>query len=241
MRNNLKFMLIFLLFFTLLSNSYVYAQVIDFETVPGVGIPTACMEINTQYQSLYGVTFSLEGGGSPRIAQVGDPLEAFMGPPNNTLNDMPASGQNIGNYFLTDDCTLGLTAAPLVVNYNPPTAAASGVILDIDLNEQFTIQARDAGNNVIQTITINAGDPGTGDGIATPWSFDLGSPNIYSIRFVGTKPGGGFGLGFDNFYARAAEPPTTQVPTMTEWGMIIFIVLAGMGSIYYLRRKATKS
>jgi cysteine-rich repeat protein len=27
------------------------------------------------------------------------------------------------------------------------------------------------------------------------------------------------------------------VPTMTEWGMIIFVVFAGLGSIYYLRRK----
>ena len=29
----------------------------------------------------------------------------------------------------------------------------------------------------------------------------------------------------------------TSVPTMTEWGMIIFIVLAGIGSVYYLRRQ----
>jgi hypothetical protein len=29
----------------------------------------------------------------------------------------------------------------------------------------------------------------------------------------------------------------TAVPTMTEWGMIIFMVLAGIGSIYYMRRK----
>lgn len=29
----------------------------------------------------------------------------------------------------------------------------------------------------------------------------------------------------------------TAVPTMTEWGMIIFIVLAGLGSVYYLRRQ----
>ena len=27
------------------------------------------------------------------------------------------------------------------------------------------------------------------------------------------------------------------VPTITEWGMIVFMVLAGLGSIYYLRRK----
>ncbi len=27
------------------------------------------------------------------------------------------------------------------------------------------------------------------------------------------------------------------IPTMTEWGMIIFMVLAGIGSIFYLRRQ----
>ncbi len=31
--------------------------------------------------------------------------------------------------------------------------------------------------------------------------------------------------------------PPLQVPTMTEWGMIIFMVLAGFGSIYFMRRK----
>ena len=29
----------------------------------------------------------------------------------------------------------------------------------------------------------------------------------------------------------------TAVPTMTEWGMIIFMVLAGLGAVYYIRRK----
>ena len=29
----------------------------------------------------------------------------------------------------------------------------------------------------------------------------------------------------------------TNIPTMTEWGMIIFMVLAGIGSVYYLRRQ----
>ena len=29
----------------------------------------------------------------------------------------------------------------------------------------------------------------------------------------------------------------TAVPTMTEWGMIIFTVLLGIGSVYYLRRQ----
>ena len=29
----------------------------------------------------------------------------------------------------------------------------------------------------------------------------------------------------------------TAVPTMGEWGMIIFMILAGLGSVYYLRRE----
>ncbi len=32
-------------------------------------------------------------------------------------------------------------------------------------------------------------------------------------------------------------PVPTAVPTMTEWGMIFFMVLAGIGSVYYLKRQ----
>ena len=35
----------------------------------------------------------------------------------------------------------------------------------------------------------------------------------------------------------ADEYQAVDVPTMTEWGMIIFMALAGLGSIYYLRRQ----
>lgn len=38
---------------------------------------------------------------------------------------------------------------------------------------------------------------------------------------------------YNQFLSRS----TTAVPTMTEWGMIIFIVVAGLGSVYYLRRR----
>jgi len=34
-----------------------------------------------------------------------------------------------------------------------------------------------------------------------------------------------------------AGPTPTSVPTMNEWGMIIFILLAGLCSVYYLRRQ----
>ena len=34
--------------------------------------------------------------------------------------------------------------------------------------------------------------------------------------------------------------PVPTVPTMNEWGMIIFMVLAGLGSLYYLQRKRAR-
>jgi len=33
------------------------------------------------------------------------------------------------------------------------------------------------------------------------------------------------------------EQSPTAVPTMTEWGMILFIVFAGLGAVYYIRRQ----
>jgi hypothetical protein len=29
------------------------------------------------------------------------------------------------------------------------------------------------------------------------------------------------------------------IPTLTQWGMIIFVVLTGLGAVYYLRRQKT--
>lgn len=41
-----------------------------------------------------------------------------------------------------------------------------------------------------------------------------------------------------NTYARLhLQGHGTTIPTMTEWGMIIFTLLAGVGAIYYLRRQ----
>lgn len=37
--------------------------------------------------------------------------------------------------------------------------------------------------------------------------------------------------------AAAGPNPASAIPTMSEWGMITFMVLAGLGSVYYLRRQ----
>lgn len=181
------------------------SSLIDFEAIPGE-TPFEGLAISDQYLLSDGITFSLENGGDPVLAKVGPPATAFGGPPNHNGDDTPALNQNIGSFFLTDDGVLsGLDAEPLIVSYSPPTAAASGVILDIDFDETFTIDARDANDNTLETITITAGDPNTGDGIATRWVLYRASEDIYSIKFEGQRAdAGSFGLGFDNFSARSA-------------------------------------
>ncbi len=184
---------------------------IDFEFIPGIGTPREGIEINTQYTDTTGVTFSLEGGGSPVLAQVGDPLTALIGP---TGSDRVREDQpRIGSFFLTDDGShSGSQPEPLVVSYDPPTAAASGVILDIDDRERFTIEARNGEGEVIDRLVIEEGDPNTGDGVVTPWFFDRPTRDIFSLRFMGVKQDGVFGLGFDNFSARSARPEPPLPP-----------------------------
>ena len=197
------------------SHPVVAQGLITFETIPGEGTPRDGMEISTQYRDTAGVTFRLDGGGFPQIAQVGAPTTAFAGPPNNSTPDQPAPGQNVGRFFLTDNGRpQGADTPPLIIQYDPPTAAASGVIIDIDLEESFRIEARGANGEVIEELLRPGGSPGTGDGIATSWSFERPSNDIHSIRFVGFRTIGnnGVGLAFDNFSARSATPGPTKAP-----------------------------
>lgn len=203
------------------------AATIDFESVPGIGTPTEGLLISNQYLASAGVSFALEGGGSPRMAKVGAPRTAFEG--FGGASDTPAPGQGIGDFFLTDNGTLsGLISPALLVQYATPTAAASGVLLDIDFDETWTIQARDGTNSIVETIIINAGDPGTGEGLATVWSFNHTLADISSIRFKGTRTAGGaFGLGFDNF------SPSAPVPEPQTFVMLA----AGLGALTMFKRR----
>lgn len=209
----------------------VIAGLINFENIPG-GVPSEGLTINNQFLATEGVSFQLENGNSPVLAQVGAPTTAFAGPPNHTGADNPVPGQNIGSFFLTDDGVLStsLISPALIANYSLPTSAASGVILDIDFDESFLIQARDNLGNVLETINIQAGDPNTGDGIATFWSLNRPTNDIASIKFAGSRTiSGGFGLGFDNFNARAVPAPSA----------ILFFSSGLIGLIGMVKRKTT--
>ena len=173
----------------------ISAQTVSFETIPG-GSPSDGLAINTQFQANFGISFSLEGGGSPVLAQVGSPQTAFQG--FGLLPDEPAPGTNAGMFFLTDDGSVTGPPAPLIVTYSTPVAAASGVLLDIDGNEAWQIQARDSSAVVIDTVNLNPNNEL--DGSATSWSFNRVNSDIFSIRLVYSGTQTAFvGLAFDNF------------------------------------------
>lgn len=174
---------------------------IDFEAINGEPVFDG-MVISDQYFNTFGLTFSLEDGTSPVIAQVGFPTTAFGGPGFGTDgSDTPAPGVDIGQFFLTDDGVLaGLTSPALILDFVNPLDSIAGCILDIDFDETFIMHARDIDGNVLLADTIRAGDPGTGDGELSCWGFNLEGceGTIYSLRMEGTRESAGaFGLGVD--------------------------------------------
>ena len=228
------------LVFTTVTPNVGYTATIDFETIPGVEEPFEGLEISNQFSATENISFSLEGGGFPIIAEVGSPRTAFAGPPNNLGSDNLLGGQDIdiGSFFLTDDGVLsGLSSPALIVDYNEPTAEASGVILDIDFDENFIIEARDETGSFLEEIIISAGDEGTGDGVATEWSFNRDVEDVFSISFQGTRQASGaFGLGFDNFNAFSDKPnPDTTIPEPSS--LISLFAFGALGIISVSKRR----
>jgi len=217
-------------------------DIIDFEMIPGDTAEEGLL-IDDQFLSTHGVTFRLEGTtAKPRLAKVGEPVYAFAGYPNDDGADTPAPDQafDIGDFFLTDDAAIGLWHA-LIIEYATPVSAASGHIIDIDgaatgqsgwhfgENEQFTVEARASNGDILDSVILTAGDPLTGDGMVTPWWFDIGTEEIHSIRidYTGTKPESYVGLAFDNFSPSEVPEPAS-----------LSLLLIGAGAAMLLRRRA---
>ena len=220
-----------------------YKSLVDFENIPNTpptptdpdGSPVAegmtldtlidnggTIElINNWINQTYGVTFKFADGTPARLVQVGDQLHtppttsgyAFDSSPQGDM----VSNADIGSFFLTNDNHGHKPGSPLLIQYAAPTAAASGLILDIDTGsggtfERWLIEALDAGGNVLASVTLKAGDPGTGSGKATPWKFGpFPTAVIGTIRITYTGTKDGAGLGFDNFYARGVPGVGIQV------------------------------
>ncbi len=202
----MKQLLFFILFLTV---SYCSAQdtklgclLLDFENAPELNLTEGSI-LSDQYEAEFGLRFSLETGGFPVLAQVGSPGTAFVYQANGFDTPAPVDSDFIGSYFLTDDGNIGgLISPPMILDFSIPIDSFAGCILDMDFGEVFKIEAFDEFGVSILSDSIQAGDSGTGDGLATCWGFNLEGcvGTVYRVKFSGYRTqGGGFGLGLDNF------------------------------------------
>ncbi len=205
---------------------------------------TVATVVSDQYNvAPYGVSFKFADGSYPVIRKVGGfnastgKPSAFWGWPNSTGNNTPAPGQNVGKFFLTDDRSVNDPPPPLVVTYAQPVAAASAFILDIDGNEAWDIYARNATGQVIAQVHLEHGTPGTGDGIATPWSFARPAADIKSIRIVYSgNPDANVGLAFDSFSPATALtiPALAKTGVTVTAGTVTLGITGTPGAVYHV-------
>jgi hypothetical protein len=57
------------------------------------------------------------------------------------------------------------------------------------------------------------------------------------VEFNDNIPGGAAWYIIELNFPDATACASASVPTMTEWGMILFMTLAGLGAVYYLKRQ----
>ena len=188
-----------------------FGAVLDFETLNST-VPVEGMAISNQFKAHFGMSFRRGDGGFPVIGKKGAPMASFIVQSTNpdlydTLHPSDPRANSFGDFFLSDDGIFGGTKQ-LFVDFTTPVARASGYIFDIDGSDQITITAySDYGTNSIGEIVITSGDPETGDGRSTPWSFDHSTNDIQHIRFRETAPGSDVNVAWDDFSSSFAPLP----------------------------------
>jgi uncharacterized repeat protein (TIGR01451 family) len=167
----------------------------------------------------------------------------------NNVSTVVNSDQGAGNSASATLCVIAL-GQPLLI-----TQASLGVTLGAAISDRATLSG---GNNPTGQITFNLYGPNdancNGAVIFTSTVAVSGTGNYVSGSFTPTTAGtyrwiaNYSGDANNNATANgcnalnenvvvAVTPVPVAVPTLSEWGVIIFMVLVGLMSIYYLRRK----
>lgn|GEM_PF-4451591 len=185
-----------------------YGTRIDFEDVAFNTI------INTQYLGL-GVKFGAAAGGPVTIART-DGARPLDG---NILAGQPVFMGDIYASFWLDDDPAFVTEVGASVGY-------------LDAVGTVTMTAYDCEGDVVGSYTNTISGP-PGNGIEF---FTISADTIHKVIFVVSPDPAGSDI--DCFTYNDLQPCAARIPTLTEWGMIIFgVVLIGFITWVFLRRR----
>ncbi len=169
------------------------------------------LELKDQYRDKYGVSFSLSDGKSPVLLKhyEGDPddinrhigwvcstcIEGSVDWPygEGKINSVkPEHKSLLGNYSLA-----GVNQDSfLIVDYDNPVNAASGMLIDVNKGEEFTFKAYDVNGLPIAELLV---DDGAGDGLGTRWQITSSAKAFVKLEIHFALPGAGGGFALDNF------------------------------------------
>ncbi len=178
-------------------------SVIRFETV-GPNAATDGLVLTDQFRPANGIRFSRADGGSVTLAKAGAPATAFAAGQDgaqwtsgDTLSSSDPWAASVGDFFVR---LSGTASTALVIDYDYPTSAAAGLILDVDADETWAIRAySDAGNTLVAETVLTGGSSGTGDQLATPWAIVRPQADVVQLRIVQTGTNANAGAALDLF------------------------------------------
>lgn len=193
---------------------------VDFENEFPLGVdPTV---LNAPYTN-NGVTFTSLDGNELRLNQVGgNPVSGFV------PNDAVQPGGGFGEIFLGGDFLLD---SSVEVSFSKVVKDLTFEIADIDGNQNgpdqietftfdFFLDAAPVGS-----ISLTAGDPGTGNAVATQIAF-AGQFNRFEINNSSTGGTRNIGWGIDNIQATIVPLPAGGL-----------LMLTGLGAFGLMRRR----
>jgi hypothetical protein len=160
------------------------------------------------------------------------------------MSPVPSPTDNFTVIFHNDSA--GLPGAVITTQNNVPViCATTGVTIGPGIEYVFRLflspVVLDPGTYWVEIY--NATAPGPADDFG--WETGTVDPTngIIGSAWSLTAPGVTWFPEAPEPYSRAIEISgyDDSIPTLNQWGMIIFVVIAGLGAIYYLRRETAKS
>jgi hypothetical protein len=136
---------------------------------------------------------------------------------------------NNNGYFGLPTRTVMFNGTQILITYNSPVRAMGVDLLALNNIPNSGTAEVFGPAGLIASVPISA----LGGANTSFFGYESGS-GITSVRFISTARSWSFIL--DN-HTYGGTVKAKAVPTMTEWGMIIFMIVAGIGAVYYLRRQ----